>query len=412
MQGYRVAWKSDGDFRAGVRAALEDDFAAERGHALRDALEPEVPLGDARTVRGVESAAVVPHREEQAVGLETAGDADIRRPAVADGVHDEFADDAQDRVGRVVGEGGAAHVEADVQRDVLDVRLQRLADRLVHAVAVDGVAAKVPEAVAQLVPAGLQRLRGERVASRVDLQGDAGEVLGERVVQLDGEARALGDAQRLARALDVRLVELAAAPVGEAVEDAVPDEDAEQEEPHRRDEVEKPLGRPPGRGAEDAQVLGRPHQDRDARDPREDVIGPPGVGLEEAASRHLDLAAGKEPVRRRRAGAEVDGDALAVRIEEKPTLRAGVVRQGAERAGQPDEMPEEPGVDLVFLSAAAGDFAEGDVPGPFVVRGLSGHGLPVGPDEVDLVKVGFGVAGDEDALSDRRQGTSAGKRDG
>ena len=59
-------------------------------------------LGEAGCRVWVEPAAVVADGEKQSVAVDAAGDPDSPCPAVADAVQRQFADDAQDRVGRVV----------------------------------------------------------------------------------------------------------------------------------------------------------------------------------------------------------------------------------------------------------------------------------------------------------------------
>ena len=85
----------DADAGAFVGGAFDLDVALEAGDALADALKAEMSVEDAGTGVGVESAAVVPDEELEDVVLDAAGDLDLRRVSVADGVRGEFADDSR-----------------------------------------------------------------------------------------------------------------------------------------------------------------------------------------------------------------------------------------------------------------------------------------------------------------------------
>lgn len=92
------------------------------------------------------------------VFLQSSGDADSRGLPVAEGVQDEFADDAENGVRRVVRKPGARDVEADGDPGVLDVGLERHANRLVHVRLLKRIVTQVPETVAQFAAAGLEGL--------------------------------------------------------------------------------------------------------------------------------------------------------------------------------------------------------------------------------------------------------------
>lgn len=82
-----------------------------------------MPLENAgRGLRG-EAAAVVRDRAPQALSVETAGHTDVCGLSVPSGVHDQFPDDAQERVHDVVGELFARHGKADGEVRVSDVGL-------------------------------------------------------------------------------------------------------------------------------------------------------------------------------------------------------------------------------------------------------------------------------------------------
>ena len=95
---------------------VDREGAVQMLDAFGDAVESEMSLSLTRTRRGVEAAAVVPDGELNRAVLHLARNADRLRPAVEDGVGDEFAADAEDGVRRRVAELRAADVEADVQR--------------------------------------------------------------------------------------------------------------------------------------------------------------------------------------------------------------------------------------------------------------------------------------------------------
>ena len=69
----------DLDPRPRSRGAVYFDYTVELLDAFADALEPEVPLIDVRARVRVESAAVVPDREEQLAVLDATRDADRPR---------------------------------------------------------------------------------------------------------------------------------------------------------------------------------------------------------------------------------------------------------------------------------------------------------------------------------------------
>ena len=120
-----------------------------------------MPLGDAGAVLWDEAAAVVRHGEEQLVAVDRAGDRKGLRVPVANGVRHEFADDAQERVQGVVRDFRARHIEPEGEGGLAQVRLDGHANRFGDGRLVQGVVAQVPDAVAQLLAAGDERLRGD-----------------------------------------------------------------------------------------------------------------------------------------------------------------------------------------------------------------------------------------------------------
>lgn len=120
---------------------------------------------------------------------------------------------------------------------------ERPADRLVHADVVERLVPQVPHAVAQVVAAGLERPRGavevarhavpvarREIAGGVDLERHAGQHLGDRVVELDGEACALLDLQSRRRGGQALVREFLSAPVREPPQERIPREDGEDEQ--------------------------------------------------------------------------------------------------------------------------------------------------------------------------------------
>ena len=117
-----------------------------------------MPLLHAGTGRGVEAAAVVRDGKDEPSALERPRDIERRCVAVAHGVDDEFAYDAQDVVELVVGNLPARHVEAYMQLRSGQMRLEGYADGLVDVVFLECLVAEVPDAVPQLPAAGINGL--------------------------------------------------------------------------------------------------------------------------------------------------------------------------------------------------------------------------------------------------------------
>ena len=120
-----------------------------------------MPLRKTRRPFGDESAAVVPHGEKYQVAFGRTCDPDMAGAAVADCVQHELAYDAHERVSGLVRQPFARYVEADGEFGVADIGLKRTADGLVQVRFLKGLAAQVPQAVAQLVAAGLERRGGD-----------------------------------------------------------------------------------------------------------------------------------------------------------------------------------------------------------------------------------------------------------
>ena len=77
---------------------------------------------------------------------------------MANRVCDEFADDPQQRVGGVVREPVARHVEPHGQRRSVKMMTHRSADGLVHVLLIKREVAEIPDAGPQLGVAGFERL--------------------------------------------------------------------------------------------------------------------------------------------------------------------------------------------------------------------------------------------------------------
>ena len=87
------------------------------------------------------------------VAFDDARDAYVPRAAVADRVGRQFPYDVQYRVGRLVGEPLARHVEANGKLRFANVRDERPPDGFVHARFVERVVAEVPQAVLEFLSA-------------------------------------------------------------------------------------------------------------------------------------------------------------------------------------------------------------------------------------------------------------------
>ena len=210
--------------------------------ALADALKAEVPLVHAGSLVGVEAASVVRDDEGEPSRLAFAADGDARRLAVADRVDGEFADDAEDRVDGVV--GAVLRADGAVEDDLGGalVGLERPRDRGGEGLFLEGAASEVPEAVAEVLSAAAEAraggidageeqlglvLRGE--LHGIELQGDASQVLGDRVVQFDGEAGPLLGSQVGRGVGDLLFRELSAPPLDQSAQEAVPDGESDQD---------------------------------------------------------------------------------------------------------------------------------------------------------------------------------------
>ena len=176
-----------------------------------------------------------------------------------------------------------------------------LADGFGQFLFLERAAPEVPEAVAKVFAAALHLAAGHfqvwhhrvgvffrRHLRGVDLQGDAGEVLRQRVMQFHGEAGAflhlqVGDVVR-----GLLLKQCAAAPFYETVQHAVPDEDAAQDDKQCADDDGKPQGRPPWRTRQDSQVIRGAHDERHAGNARKRRVRAPVLRLHEAYAGDLD----------------------------------------------------------------------------------------------------------------------------
>ena len=110
-------------------------------------------LRDAGCGMRVKAAPVVANGESQPRSVSASGYPDFRRLAVTDRVQRQFADDAQDRMGRVVGDARTRQVKPQGNVHACDMGGKRLPDRLVHRPLLQRVVSEVPEAVAEFVSA-------------------------------------------------------------------------------------------------------------------------------------------------------------------------------------------------------------------------------------------------------------------
>ena len=118
-------------------------------------------------------------------------------------VNDKLSDNAQDRMNRVVRQFPTLDVHVDLDFRAVSMRLNRLAYRICKTAFLECAASKVPQAVAQVFAAvlhlapcrfqiwhyGVRIFFGGQLGC-IQLQGYAGEILGDVVVQFNGEAGA------------------------------------------------------------------------------------------------------------------------------------------------------------------------------------------------------------------------------
>ena len=212
----------------------------------------------AGAVVGVKPAAIVRHGEEQVVALDASGDTDCRSVAVSNGVCCQFSNCPEDGVRRIVRQHVASDIEANGQQGLANVRFQRPSDGLADVILFECVVSKVPETVSQFVTARFERSLGNvkvvsnggwdrriRVVDRPELKRHSGQVLGNGVVKLNGETRALLDFELGLHVCDDFVLQLAFSAPNELPQDEI-DDGAEQENRQGDGQCDgKPTGRPP-----------------------------------------------------------------------------------------------------------------------------------------------------------------------
>ena len=125
---------------------------------------------------------------------------------MTDGVDDKLADDPDEGVKDVVWQISPWYIESDGELRSVQMLSHGLYYRFVCCRFVQCKVVKVPDAVAQLVSAGIERQQGKpempvqlfrrelaRHHRRANAHRDSWEVLDDAVVQLDCEARTFGD---------------------------------------------------------------------------------------------------------------------------------------------------------------------------------------------------------------------------
>ena len=272
---------------------------------------------------------------------------------------------------------------------------------------------QIPQASAKFLPAGEQRALGDaeepgrrgRVTAdclfrRVDLERDAGQRLGDGVVDLDGEARALVEAQVRLRLGDLGQVQRPPASLYHPMENAVPDEDGDDKRRQRADQRAEPPWRPPRRTRDDLYVVCRPRNDGDSPYAREGLLREEVLEVDDADADCRYPAASGDAVVQPAARTCVQGDQVSSAGE-----RRHVVAHLDDLAGDSDQAAMEPGLDLMLAVAAGEDFFGRDVCRRSGGRGLPGECAEFRPDEVDVEEVrawkakqGGAVAASREAL--------------
>ena len=291
-----------------ARFGFESEGAVQPADAFSDSVQSEMPGFDAGMIVGVEARAVVRDREGNFVVMAFAGDAHMGGVAVGDGVADELADDAEDRVCRHVRQALARDVEPDVDGGVGRDGIDRLGDGVGEDLLVQHLFTQVPEASPQFGAARAQHPFGRLEMSSCrrgigslldlgggDLQGDTGQVLRKRVVDFDRETRAFARPQFGGRVGDLFLEECATAAFGEDFQRPVPDEDCCQDEEQDADDDEQPRRGPPGGTGEDPHVFGNARQDRERAEMKMSRCRPVEFDVGEAQSRDINDAADVDP---------------------------------------------------------------------------------------------------------------------
>lgn len=100
-------------------------------------------------VLDVETAPVILDRKVKRIGIETSGDADVRGGTMADGVGDEFPDDAEEGVCDVVGNAFTRDVEPNLRRCFAEVLCDCQPDGLVEGLGLESPVSQVPDTVPQ-----------------------------------------------------------------------------------------------------------------------------------------------------------------------------------------------------------------------------------------------------------------------
>ena len=122
------------------------DFAARLPKLFRRAfsvgfdVQPDEEAGGKRSF-------LIRDGEKQPSAIDCSRDPERRRMAVAHGVYDEFADDAENVVEVVVGYLSPRHVEAHLELGVNKMRLKGDADGFVYVALLERLVAEIPDAV-------------------------------------------------------------------------------------------------------------------------------------------------------------------------------------------------------------------------------------------------------------------------
>ncbi len=175
-------------------------------NAFADPLYPKVTGIGAGGLRQIKANARVADGKAKSSIVDASCHHDRLRMAMPHRVDDEFPDDADQGMGRVVGQAPARDGKSYREPDAFGMGRKGASERLIHGGLIQGAIAQVPNAVPQLAAAGVQRLQRQielpvglipvgiiQAKHRAQLHGGPREALDYGVVQFGGQPRSLMD---------------------------------------------------------------------------------------------------------------------------------------------------------------------------------------------------------------------------